>query len=153
MPPDVETQIFTVNVFSAIEIARVLRLRQESTAPLSGVVMISSGASLFGEKGNVTYAASKGAADAFIKSLAMELAPAGRANSILPGMIDGGMSGLTRQSPDYAEVIRANYPLGIGHAEDIAGMTDFLLSERARWITGQQIMVDGGYSAHCNHIV
>jgi NAD(P)-dependent dehydrogenase (short-subunit alcohol dehydrogenase family) len=148
----VETEIFTVNLFSAVEILRLLRHSEPNRGTLSNVIMISSGASLFGEKGNVIYSASKGAIDAFMKSLAVEMAPEGRANSILPGMIDGGMSDLSRQSAGYAEVIKTNYPLGIGHAADVAGLTEFLLSENARWITGQQILVDGGYSSHCGHV-
>jgi NAD(P)-dependent dehydrogenase (short-subunit alcohol dehydrogenase family) len=152
MSSAVEAEIFSVNFFSAAEIVRVLRY-QERDNSLANVVVISSGASLFGEKGNVIYAASKGALDAFVKSLAMELAPRGRANSILPGMVDGGMSDLSRQSADYEKVIEANYPLGLGQTCDVAGVVEFILSQKARWITGQQILVDGGYSAHCDHVI
>jgi NAD(P)-dependent dehydrogenase (short-subunit alcohol dehydrogenase family) len=152
LKPGVESDIFAVNFFSAVEIIRVLR-SQTGGAVLKNVTMISSGASLFGEKGNVIYSASKGALDAFVKSLAMELAPEGRANSILPGMVEGGMSDQSRESDAYDGVIRRNYPLGLGKPGDIAAMVEFLLSEKARWITGQQILVDGGYSAHCNHVL
>jgi NAD(P)-dependent dehydrogenase (short-subunit alcohol dehydrogenase family) len=150
--PAVEAEIFSVNFFSAVEIVRLLQCQERGNS-LTNVAVISSGASLFGEKGNVIYAASKGAIDAFVKSLAMELAPGGRANSILPGMVDGGMSDVSRQSANYGEVIKTNYPLGLGRTSDVAGVVEFLLSEKARWITGQQILVDGGYSAHCDHAV
>ena len=149
----VEESLFAVNVFSAMEIARVLRRQKPNRASLVNVVFISSGASLFGEKGNATYSATKGALDAFMKSLAMELAPSGRVNSILPGMVEGGMSDLSRRDSSYDDVIRANYPLGLGRAVDVASAVHFVLSVYARWITGQQILVDGGFSVHCNHVL
>jgi NAD(P)-dependent dehydrogenase (short-subunit alcohol dehydrogenase family) len=87
-----------------------------------------------------------------MKSLAMELAPAGRANSVLPGMLEDGMSNLSRQDASYDDTVKANYPLGLGRADDVAAAVEFLVSDSSRWITGQQVLVDGGYSAHCNHI-
>jgi NAD(P)-dependent dehydrogenase (short-subunit alcohol dehydrogenase family) len=153
MSSRLEIELFAVNVFSAIEIVRLLRRQEPGGASLTNAVFISSGASLFGEKGNATYTATKGALDAYMKSLAMELAPAGRANSILPGMVEGGMSDLSRQDPSYQKVIRINYPLGLGRPKDVAAATEFLLSDQSRWITGQQFLVDGGFSAHCNHAI
>lgn len=149
---ELERELFAVNVFSAMEIVRVLASQEQGGVPLANVVFISSGASLFGAKGNATYTATKGALDAFMKSLAMDLAPHGRANSVLPGMIEGGMSDLSRQDASYEDTTKANYPLGIGRAADVAAAVEFLISDNSRWITGQQILVDGGYSAHCNHI-
>lgn len=152
LSPDLERKLFAVNVFSVMEIVRVLTRQEPAPALLKNAVFISSGASLFGAKGNATYTATKGALDAFMKSLAMELAPAGRANSVLPGMLEEGMSDLNRQDASYEDTIKANYPLGIGRAADVAAAVEFLLSDNSRWITGQQILVDGGFSAHCNHI-
>jgi NAD(P)-dependent dehydrogenase (short-subunit alcohol dehydrogenase family) len=148
-----EVDLFAVNVFSAIEIVRVLRRKKPNQSALAEVVFISSAASLSGEKGNATYTAAKGALDSYMKSLAMELSPAGRANSVLPGMVEGGMSDFSRSDPSYGQVIRANYPLGLGRPPDISAAVAFLLSSQARWITGQQILVDGGYSTHCNHVI
>lgn len=144
--PEQERALFAVNVFSAIELVRVLRRQKPNHGALAQVVFISSAASLVGEKGNALYTATKGALDAYMKSAAIELAPKCRVNSILPGMVEGGMSA------GLVEAAQANYPLGIGRPDDIASAAEFLLSERAQWITGQQILVDGGYSAHCNHV-
>jgi NAD(P)-dependent dehydrogenase (short-subunit alcohol dehydrogenase family) len=140
-----EASLFAVNVFSAIEIVRVLRRQSPNRAALSQVVLISSAASLVGEKGNALYTASKGALDAYMKSAAIELAPKCRVNSILPGMVEGGMSEAVRKAAE-------NYPLGIGRPEHVASAVEYLLSDEARWITGQQVVVDGGYSAHCNRV-
>ena len=46
--------------------------------------------------------------------------------------------------PAIAARLAAEYPLGVGEPEDIAAATDWLLSEEARWITGQNLIVDGG---------
>jgi NAD(P)-dependent dehydrogenase (short-subunit alcohol dehydrogenase family) len=146
-----EWEMFNINFFSAVETIRCLRCQNPNEALLKNIVLISSGSSLVGEKGNSLYTATKGALDAFMKSLAIELAPGARVNSLLPGMVDAGMSTPILASPGYDDVIRVNYPLGIGHGDDIAGAVHFLLSEEARWITGQQIVVDGGFSAHSNH--
>jgi NAD(P)-dependent dehydrogenase (short-subunit alcohol dehydrogenase family) len=143
--PDQEMALFAVNVFSAIEIVRVLRRQTPNRAALTRVVLISSAASRVGEKGNALYTASKGALDAFMRSAAIELAPKCRVNSILPGMVEGGMS-------EGAAKVQENYPLGIGRPDDVAAAAAFLMSEAAPWITGQQLVVDGGYSAHCNHL-
>jgi NAD(P)-dependent dehydrogenase (short-subunit alcohol dehydrogenase family) len=153
MSPRVELELFSVNVLSAMEIVRILRSQKYNGTSLTNVVLISSGASLFGEKGNASYTATKGALDSFMKSLAIELSPSGRANSILPGMVEGGMSDQSQRDPSYAEVIKANYPLGLGRPSDVGSAVDFLLSDKSRWITGQQILVDGGFSAHCNHVI
>jgi NAD(P)-dependent dehydrogenase (short-subunit alcohol dehydrogenase family) len=148
---ETEREMFDINFFSAVETIRCLRRQNPNRAMLTNIVLISSGSSLVGEKGNSLYTATKGALDAFMKSLAIELAPGARANSLLPGMVDAGMSTPIVAAPGYENVIRDNYPLGIGHADDIAAAAHFLLSEEARWITGQQIAVDGGFSAHSNH--
>jgi NAD(P)-dependent dehydrogenase (short-subunit alcohol dehydrogenase family) len=150
--PERELDVFTVNVFSAMEIIRVLRRQKPNRASLTNIVLISSAASRFGEKGNAVYTATKGALDALMKSLAIELAPVARVNSILPGMIDDGMSEVTLQRPGYETTVRQNYPLGIGRASHIADAAEFLLSPGSCWITGQQFMVDGGFSAHGNHV-
>ncbi len=146
-----EWETFNINFFSAVETIRCLRRQNPNRASLTNIVLISSASSQVGEKGNSLYTATKGAMDAFMKSLAIELAPGGRVNSVLPGMVDAGMSTPMLASPGYEDVIRTNYPLGIGHGDDIAAAVHFLLSEEARWITGQQMVVDGGFSAHANH--
>ena len=48
------------------------------------------------------------------------------------------------EDQETVERIKATYPLGFGESNDIFEMVDFLLSEKARWITGQQFVVDGG---------
>ena len=56
------------------------------------------------------------------------------------------MSKEALSDPDHLERLQAEYPLGIGTPEDVAGMVHFLFSEEAKWMTGQELLVDGGRS-------
>ncbi|WP_396652312.1 SDR family oxidoreductase [Microbacterium caowuchunii] len=94
--------------------------------------------------GNLPYGASKGVLDRIVISAARELGPlAISANAVNPGPIDTGwMDAATR------EVLASQHPLGrAGTPRDIAGITSFLLSEEGRWISGQLLHTDGGFSA------
>ena len=84
--------------------------------------------------------------DALARSLAVELAPAVRVNSVLPRIVETGMTKQLFTNPDFVSSVQANYPLGFGRPEDIADAVEFLCSDRARWITGQELVVDGGKS-------
>lgn len=138
--------IFNVNVLSAMELIRPL-LKKENKGSLRNIVLISSLASIRGEKGNAVYAASKGALNALTISLAKELAPKVRVNSISPGTVETPMTQAFLDSEAGAAHLQT-YPLGVGHCEDITNLVNFLLSDEARWITGQNIVIDGGRSTY-----
>ncbi|GEB96374.1 MULTISPECIES: SDR family oxidoreductase [Microbacterium] len=94
--------------------------------------------------GNLPYGASKGALDRIVISAARELGPRLiSANVVNPGPIDTGwMDDETRTT------MTAYHPLGrTGTPKDIAGVTAFLLSDEGRWISGQLLHTDGGFSA------
>jgi NAD(P)-dependent dehydrogenase (short-subunit alcohol dehydrogenase family) len=135
-------RIFNVNLFSAMEIIRSLVQKRTNKGALQSITFISSIASRVGASGYSVYAASKGAVNALSLSLAVELAPAVRVNAILPGIIQTEMTKEYFANSDFV----ALYPLGFGRPEDIADAVEFLSSEHARWITGQEIVVDGGRS-------
>lgn len=90
-------------------------------------------------------AAAKASAEALARSLAVELAPAGvTVNTVVPGYTrkDGGHTAL---DPEAWKRVGAKAPLGrVGEPEDVAHLIAFLLSAKARHITGQAIAVDGG---------
>ena len=136
--------VFRVNVLSAIEIVRILASRKTNADHLRAAVFISSIAPLLGTAGYGAYAASKGALNAFCKAAAAELAPRVRVNCVSPGGIDTRGNEMCRAAAKNASGDSADYPLGTGRCEDIAGAVCFLLSEDARWITGQNLIVDGG---------
>ena len=138
--------IFNVNILSAMELIRPL-LKKENKGALKNIVLISSLASIRGEKGNAVYAASKGALNALAISLAKELAPNVRVNSVSPGTVETPMTQTFLES-EAGEAHLQTYPLGVGHCDDITNLVNFLLSDEARWITGQNIVIDGGRSTY-----
>jgi NAD(P)-dependent dehydrogenase (short-subunit alcohol dehydrogenase family) len=142
-------RMFNVNVFSTMEIIRPLVQKRVNKGALRSITFISSTASrIVAAGGYAVYAASKGAVNALSLSLAVELAPAVRVNAVLPGFIGTEMNKEYFANPEFVEAIRKSHPLGLGQPEDIAEMVEFLSSDRARWITGQEIVVDGGRSAN-----
>lgn len=105
---------------------------------------ISSNLSNYGAKAMAAYGASKGGLDNMMKCLAVEMAPKVRLNSILPGAIHTPMTESIFADSNVVDRMNQNYPLGIGQASHIADVAKFLLSDQSSWITGQQIVVDGG---------
>ena len=79
-----------------------------------------------------------------MRSLAVELAPRVRVNSVLPGGVRTAMTEHMYQDENLIERMAADYPLGLGEVKDIYMAVKFLLSDEARWVTGQQFTVDGG---------
>ncbi len=111
------------------------------------IVVVSSTAGQRGEAFHADYAATKGAVNAFVKSLAIELAPKITVNAVAPGWIDTEMSKRPyEQDGGVGKVkIAENIPLGrIATAEDIAGPILFLCSSLARHVTGEIMNVNGG---------
>lgn len=140
------TQLFNINLFSAMEIIRPLVQKRVNKGALRSITFISSIATRVGAKGYSVYAASKGAVDALSLSLAVELAPAVRVNAVLPGIIGTEMNKEHFADPEFQRFVLATHPLGFGRPEDVADTVEFLASDHARWITGQEIVVDGGRS-------
>lgn len=119
-----------------------IMVRQHS----GNIINISS---IWGNNGascEAVYSASKGGINAFTKALAQELAPSGiRVNAICPGVIKTDM--LNCFSEQDMKNLEEETPLGrIGTTEDVANMVEFILSDKASFVTGQIITVDGGFS-------
>ncbi len=135
---------FSTNVFSVSLILKVLTSKRLNNSALDNSVLISSNISNFGAKAFSTYSASKAALDGLMRSLAVELAPKVRINSVLPGAVETEMTKSIFKNQVVLDRMKEVYPLGLGNVTDIYEMVDFLLSEKSRWITGQQFTVDGG---------
>jgi NAD(P)-dependent dehydrogenase (short-subunit alcohol dehydrogenase family) len=135
---------FATNIISAALIIKVLINRKLNNAALKSSVLISSSISNFGAKAFSIYGASKSGMDGLMRSLAIELAPKVRINSVLPGAVKTEMTESIFEDQETVKRLEATYPLGLGNTNDIYEMVEFLLSEKARWITGQQFTVDGG---------
>lgn len=141
---DTLTSTFAVNVFAPAMISKTLAARKHNGRSLESIVFISSNVSNRGVAAFSAYGASKSGLDGLMRNLAVELAPSVRVNSVLPGgMVTEMTRGIFEDEQRRAEFER-NTPLGIGTPEDIAPVVEFLLSAQSRWITGQQVTVDGG---------
>ncbi len=137
-------EIMNVNFFSAASIVNLLLQKKINNDRLTNVLFISSIWSRFGARGHSAYCATKAALDGLMRALAVELAPKVRVNSILPGAIPTAMAAQGLSDPAIAEKLGRDYPMGIGQPSDIADAIEFVLSPKARWLTGQQIVIDGG---------
>jgi NAD(P)-dependent dehydrogenase (short-subunit alcohol dehydrogenase family) len=135
---------FRTNVISAMLLTKVLTQRKTNNAALKSIVFISSNISNFGAKAFSVYASTKGALDSLMRCLAVELAPKVRVNSVLPGAIQTDMTENIFENKEVTERMLLSYPLGAGNVEDISNVVQFLISDKSRWITGQQFTVDGG---------
>ncbi len=141
--------IFRVNVTAGIMLAKEFRQKTVSRRPAS-IVFISSVVALVGQPAVSPYAMSKGAICAATKSLAAELAPEQiRVNAVLPGVVMTAMTeGLfAKMGEEQIDLIKKAHPLGLGEPIDVANMIAFLLSDAAKWVTGTDMIVDGGYTA------
>ena len=110
------------------------------------IINISSVSGVMGNAGQANYSASKAGVIGLTKSVARELSSRGiTCNAVAPGFIDTEM---TAQMTDKAkEAVKTQIPLGrVGKVDDIAEVVTFLASEKASYMTGQVISVDGGMS-------
>jgi NAD(P)-dependent dehydrogenase (short-subunit alcohol dehydrogenase family) len=109
------------------------------------IVNITSQADVQAVPGLAAYTAAKGAIVGLTKVLALELAPAGvTVNAVAPGAVDTPLN-VNAYTPDVRRTYEERIPLGrIGSAEEIADVVVFLASDAARYVTGQELIVDGG---------
>jgi 3-oxoacyl-[acyl-carrier protein] reductase len=106
------------------------------------IINITSVAALSGNRGQVNYAAAKGALHAATKSLAIELASRGiTVNAVAPGIIDTTMSEGSFDAPLIERLVPMKRA---GKADEVADLVGFLASERTAYITGQIISINGG---------
>lgn len=143
-------EVFSVNFKGAFSFLNCLVRGSAFSKAGGSIVLVGSVMSLLGQQSKTAYCASKGALVPFAKSLALELAPRKiRVNVVMPALVETEMSDqlFKELPPEARDKILAAHPLGFGQPGDIAEAVNFLVSEKARWITGTEFVVDGGYSA------
>ena len=147
-PEAVQAQL-NVNLMAGLELSRLITNRTLALPGDGSIVFISSVYAHVGAPGQIGYCASKGAVNAAVKAMAVELAPRNiRVNSISPGFVRTEMttasSGLSAQQ---LQDIIDRHPLGEGLPADVSRAVVFLLDPLNRWISGSDLIVDGGYTA------
>lgn len=136
-------EMMNVNFWAGIQFLQLTTSREYAFDGASHV-QISSVASMHGEKGLGVYGATKAAIQTSVRTIAQEVANRGhRVNSVCPGWVETDMTTHILQN----EKIQKAHLLGIGLPQDVSGVVLFLLSNRARWITGTNFIIDGGYLA------
>lgn len=147
VPKDYE-HIFKVNSLSAFEFVHQFSNKKYFNDG-GHIVLISSITAVIGRGGVAAYAASKGAMVSAVHSMALEFAKKRICiNCVSPGtvltpLMQNFLSTLSEK--DYQKRIDG-FPLGLGETEDVANACIYLLSDASRWVTGQNLIVDGGYT-------
>jgi len=115
----------------------------------SSIIAISSAGVIRSAKAVSAYASSKMALEGFVRSAALEFARSGiRINLISPGVVSTEMTKefMSSIGSEASEQMHQSHPLGIGAPEDVSNLIKFLISDKSKWITGQNIVIDGGFS-------
>ena len=140
-------RIFAINTVGPFQMIRACRALLEK-APAASVLMTSSIAGVTGIGSSVAYAASKGALNTMTLSLARALAPKIRVNAICPGYIDtrwfSDAFGEKATAGIRERIVNSTPLKAASKAEDIADPALFLISDAARHITGEMLLVDAG---------
>ena len=137
-----------LNLVSAILMSKYISNNKYFKRPGSHV-FVSSVMGVIGEKGQSVYSASKSGLYGLAKSLSIELAKNKiRVNVISPGSIDSPLyeKYLNKITSSTKIEFSNKHPLGIGNFNDINNLVEFLISNKSKWITGQNLIIDGGYS-------
>lgn len=149
MTPDKVDDFFKTNVFATIELTRQVLSVKNVNKDGASVIFFSSIMGCVGENAKSLYSLTKGALISGCRSLAIEYAPKHiRLNVVSPGIVE---TSINRNQPyladsDKRKATEAKHPLGLGSTDDVANLCVFLLSDASRWITGQNLVIDGGYT-------
>ncbi len=141
-------EVLNVNTLAPILLLHKI-LKKKLLNNESSVVFTSSIAGLgLTAPGNSMYTCSKGAISAYIKNAALELAPKKiRVNAVCPGMVKTSIMELGTVTASQLEEDEKKYPLGrYGEPRDIALSIIYLLSNASAWVTGTNMVIDGGIS-------
>ncbi len=144
------SQTFNVNVLSIISLLNILISKKYLLKEASIVIISSISGVTKGTPGHVLYSSSKAALIGLVKSLSLELSRRNiRINCISPGLIETeSLFAKNNQILSNEEMLAydSKYPLGIGKLDSLNGTIKFLLGTSSKWITGQNLIVDGGNS-------
>ncbi len=140
--------MFDINFFAPVELLRLLYKKKRLNKGASVVLIASIGGTHSFMPGNGIYGASKAALNSVMKYAAREFASRRiRVNSICPGMVDTPLIHRGTITDEQLAEDAKRYPLGrYGHPSDIAHGVVYLLSDASSWLTGHDLVIDGGFS-------
>ena len=147
--PEVWDKVFEINFKSMMHLSKIIIPLMKKNN-FGSMVHISSVDALSGDdKPQDAYGASKAAMIRLSKSLAIQFASSNiRSNTILPGAVDTNMQKRWKNNPSAKKKLAKIIPLNrIGEAKDISNTVMFLLSDQSNYITGTEIIIDGGITA------
>ncbi|HXC67206.1 MAG TPA: SDR family oxidoreductase [Nitrospiraceae bacterium] len=148
--PEKLQAMMQVNYLGGMELARAVTRRDILNEDGGSILFISAIYGLIGKPGQIAYSGSKGAVTAASRAMAIELARRNiRVNVLSPGIVrtkmtEKAFAGLSAQQ---IQALKDTHPLGFGNPEDVASAAAFLLAPESKWITGADLVVDGGCSA------
>lgn len=139
-------ELLTVNLLAAIIFGQQMTIKKntEDDFVFCGISSISADRP---ERGIIPYSVAKAGLEAFIRGLAIEIAPR-RVIGIAPGWLETEMTKKNDRIYDdrYISDLRKNSPLGIATVDSVADLIEYLISDKSKFITGQIIKIDGGIS-------
>ena len=140
--------ILNINLKSPLLFSKFISNKKYFKRPGSAV-FVSSSIATRASSGQSIYGSSKSGINNFVKTLALEVSKYKiHVNCISPGMIKSPM--LKKYSKyikkDFFEKVQNQHPLGLGDFKDVINVIEFLFSNKSKWITGTNLIVDGGYS-------
>ena len=141
-------EILQTNTIAPILLVQQL-VKQKKIKNGSSIVFTSSVSGTYcSAVASSLYSTSKGAINGFVKGAAIDLAPKKiRVNAVVPGMIETELFKDTAITAEQTEIDKKKYPLGrYGQPEEVAFAVIYLLSDASQWVTGTNLLIDGGYT-------
>ena len=136
-----------LNLIGAIKTLQVIFSKLQQS-PSASIIFYSTVAVKTGMPFHSSVSSSNSALEGLTRSLAAEFAPKIRVNCIAPSIVNTPLANKFLNTEDKIEKAAARHPLNkIGTAKEIAQLTQYLLDEKSKWITGQVINIDGGISS------
>ena len=134
--------LYDINYFSPLMMVKGIADKRNNIGKGTSIVCISSMAAYVSMRGMAVYSGAKSALSASMKSISREVAPYGiRVNCVSPADI---LTPMTLSLGEITESKKKLYPMGFGEVEDVANFVAFLLSDKAKWLTGNDYHIDGG---------
>ena len=141
---------FRTNVYSSINLSKeIARVGNYDKDGRCSIVFLASIMGICGEKCKTMYSATKGALISAARSMACELAKNKiRVNVVSPGAIETPINAKLPHmaDPELRKQLEDKHLLGLGECSDISNACIYLLSDASKWVTGQNFVIDGGYT-------